>query len=57
MTKIKPFAFVLMPLDDKFNDLYKFGIKKTADELGIIAERVDEQQFSETILERIYRQI
>ena len=57
MTKIKPFAFVLMPLDDEFNDLYKFGIKKTANELGIIAERVDEQQFSETILERIYRQI
>ena len=57
MSKIKPFAFVLMPFDDEFNDLYKFGIKKTADELGVVAERVDEQQFSETILERIYRQI
>jgi len=46
-----------MPFADDFDDLYQFGIKKTAEDLGIVAERVDEQQFSETILERVYRQI
>jgi len=51
------FAFVLMPFDIQFDDLYKFGIKEPAAELGILAERVDEQIFSEGILERIYRQI
>jgi hypothetical protein len=51
------FAFVLMPFDPRFDDLYKFGIKGPAAELGILAERVDEQLFREGILERIYRQI
>ena len=51
------FAFVLMPFDPKFDDLYKFGIKEPAGQLGILAERVDEQIYSEGILERIYRQI
>ncbi len=54
---IKPFAFVLMPFSSEFDDIYKLGIKSAADEVGILAERVDEQTFSETILERIYRQI
>ncbi|WP_412776036.1 nucleoside 2-deoxyribosyltransferase [Thalassospira lucentensis] len=57
ITSLKPFAFVLMPFDDGFNDIYKLGIKQTAEEKGVIAERVDEQHFSETILERVYRQI
>jgi nucleoside 2-deoxyribosyltransferase len=51
------FAFVLMPFDKAFGDIYKFGIKETANSLGILAERVDEQIFREGILERIYRQI
>lgn len=51
------FAFVLMPFDQAFDDIYKFGIKATATTLGILAERVDEQIYSEGILERIYRQI
>lgn len=51
------FAFVLMPFNEDFDDVYHFGIKKCAEEIGIIAERVDEQHFTETILERIYRQI
>lgn len=57
MKKDKPFAFVLMPFDSKFDDIYKLGIKETASGLGIHAERVDEQIYSEGILERIYRQI
>ena len=51
------FAFVLMPFDSAFDDLYKFGIKEPAEQLGIVAERVDEQIYAEEILERIYRQI
>jgi hypothetical protein len=54
---VKPFAFILMPFDPAFDDIYKLGIKATADELGVVAERVDEQRFSETMLDRIYRQI
>lgn len=46
-----------MPFKDKFQDVYKLGIKETAAQLGIIAERVDEQIYAEGILERIYRQI
>lgn len=53
----KPFAFVLMPFDDSFGDIYKLGIQAVATECGVIAERVDEQTYSETMLERIYRQI
>src|SRR5687768_13834868 len=51
------FAFVLMPFDASFDDLYRFGIKEPAKELGILAERVDEQIYREGILDRIYRQI
>lgn len=57
MSDLKPFAFVLMPFDQKFGDIYKYGIKSTAEDAGAIAERVDEQHFSESILERVYRQI
>jgi nucleoside 2-deoxyribosyltransferase len=51
------FAFVLMPFSSDFDDIYKFGVKEPAAELGVLAERVDEQIYSEGILERIYRQI
>lgn len=53
----KIFAFVLMPFDSCYDDVYKLGIKETAGKLGMLAERVDEQIFREGILERIYRQI
>lgn len=46
-----------MPFDKSFDDIYKMGIKETAAQLDILAERVDEQIFQEGILERIYRQI
>jgi hypothetical protein len=39
------FAFVLMPFDKAFNDIYTLGIKKTASQLDILAERVDEQKY------------
>ena len=56
-TAPKPFVFVLMPFHPKFNDIYKFGIKGAADEVGAYAERVDEQYYTEAILERICNQI
>lgn len=56
-TNSEIFAFVLMPFDSAFDDIYKIGIKETAHSLGLLAERVDEQIFREGILERIYRQI
>lgn len=57
MSEQQFFAFVLMPFDKGFDDVYKLGIKAAAIELGIQAQRVDEQTYSETILERIYGQI
>jgi nucleoside 2-deoxyribosyltransferase len=57
MSKPKPFAFVLMPFGTDFDDIYRLGIQATAKEKKVIAERVDEQIYTESILERIYRQI
>jgi hypothetical protein len=56
-TTPKPFVFVLMPFKEDFDDIYKLGIKEAAKEVGAYAERVDEQDFSEGILERIFNQI
>ena len=57
MTKPKKFVFVLMPFDQKFKDTYELGIKQTCKELDAYCERVDEQIFTERILDRIYNQI
>lgn len=57
MSDNKLFAFVLMPFSQSFDDIYKIGIKETAESLDVLAERVDEQIFQEGILDRIYRQI
>lgn len=56
-TKPRLFAFVLMPLSKDFDDVYQLGIKATCKDVGLYCERVDEQIFQETILERIYNQI
>ena len=53
----KPFVFVLMPIDKKFDDIYKFGIKGAAKDVGAYAERLDEQIFVEGMLDRIFNQI
>jgi len=59
MQQPKHFAFVLMPFDTVFDDVYKLGIKGAVEKFGadLFAERVDEQLYREGILERIYRQI
>lgn len=51
------FAFVLMPFDSSFDDVYEISIKEAAQQTGIRAERLDEQIFVEGMLDRIYRQI
>jgi hypothetical protein len=56
-TKPKPFVFVAMPFDPSFDDLYHLGIKPACEKAGAVAERVDEQIFQESILQRIYSQI
>jgi hypothetical protein len=56
-TAPKPFVFVLIPFADKFKDRYLFGIKGAAEDAGAYAERLDEQMFTEGMLERIFNQI
>lgn len=56
-TKPKLFCFVLMPFDFIFNDIYEFGIKGACLDVGLYCERVDEQVFFGSMLERIYSQI
>lgn len=57
ITTPKLFAFVLMPFNNDFKDVYELGIKKACREAGAYCERVDEQIFEGSILERIYNQI
>ena len=56
-TAPKPFVFVLMPFNEEFDDIYKFGIKGAAEDANAHAERVDEQLYDEGILDRIFNQI
>lgn len=56
-TTPKPFVFVLMPFAAEYDDIYRFGIKGAADDVGAYAERIDEQIFTEGMLDRIFNQI
>jgi hypothetical protein len=56
-TNPKPFVFVLMPFSDAFTDVYELGIKAACEDAGAYCERVDEQIFVGSILERVYNQI
>lgn len=53
----KPFVLVLMPFDKAFDDVYRYGIRAVCEKLSLHCERVDEQHFEGTILDRIYNQI
>jgi len=46
-----------MPFDATFDDTYKLGIKAACEAAGAVAERVDEQIFQESILQRVFTQI
>jgi hypothetical protein len=56
-TQPKPFVFVLMPFDPSFTDLYELGIKAASLDAGAYCERVDEQIYDESTLQRVYNQI
>lgn len=56
-TAPKPFVFVLMPFRKEFDDIYEVGIKAAANESDVYCQRVDEQMYEGTILQRIYNQI
>ena len=56
-TAPKAFCFVLMPFEDSFGDVYELGIREACTQAGAYCERVDEQIFHESILDRIYNQI
>jgi hypothetical protein len=56
-TMPKPFALVLMPYRDEFKDVYEIGIKEACEKVGVYCERIDEQIYEGTILDRIYNQI
>jgi len=50
-------AFVIMPFDESFDDVFKIGIKETAKENDIDAYRLDEELFDEGMLDKIYSEI
>jgi hypothetical protein len=56
-TAPKPFVFVLMPFSKEFHDVYQLGIRQACVNAGTYCERVDEQVYDGTILERVYNQI
>lgn len=51
------FVFVLMPFNETFDDIYKLGIKAACQSEKIYCERVDEQYYEGSMLDRIYNQI
>lgn len=54
---MKKFVFVLMPFNDAFDDVYQLGIKAACQSETIYCERVDEQYYEGSMLDRIYNQI
>lgn len=56
-TTPKPFVFVLMPFDSGFDDTYNLGVEPACRDAGSYCERLDDQIFQESMLERIYNQI
>lgn len=53
----KPYAFVLMPFNKEFDDVYQLGIKAACDEVGIYCERVDETHVLGPIYDKIVNAI
>lgn len=50
-------AFVIIPFSSDYDDIYKLGIKETAEKLHVRAYRLDEELFEEGMLEKIYSEI
>lgn len=56
-TPDRPYVFVLMPFDEKFDDIYYFGIRGAVEDAGMICERADEILHAGGVIERIEGQI
>ncbi len=50
-------APVVMPFSKEYNDIYVFGIRDVAEELGIVAERADDIQHNDSIPDVIRNRI
>jgi nucleoside 2-deoxyribosyltransferase len=50
-------AFVLMPFDKSFDDIYQLGIVEASEKFGISASRLDKQIFVSDMLLKIYNEI
>lgn len=50
-------AFVLIPFEEQFKDIFKLGIKSPAKNQGVEAYKLDEELFDEGMLEKIYNEI
>lgn len=53
----RPYVFILMPFDDKFEDIYYFGIRGAVEDAHMTCERADEILHAGGIIERINEQI
>jgi hypothetical protein len=53
----QPFIFVLMPINEDFEDVFELGVKAASEVIGAKAERLNDQIFTENMLTRIYEQI
>ena len=42
-------AFVVMPFDPEFNDIYILGIREVSEKLGMIVERADDIEHNQSI--------
>ena len=50
-------AFVAMPFDAAFSDLFHYGISNAVRKNGLLCERIDQQAFTGDILQRLKDQI
>jgi hypothetical protein len=53
----KIFVFVVMPFSDEYKNVYEFAIKNACKKCNIFCQRLDEQIFTENMLNQIYIQL
>jgi hypothetical protein len=53
VTKDRAHAFVAMPFDKKFDDLYGYGMSAAINANGLLSERIDKSVYTGDVLDRI----
>lgn len=53
----KPFVYALMPLSDKFDNVYKYGVKEACESAGTYCERIQKHIHQGDMLMCMYNQI